>query len=80
MDGWGPTAKALARHFRVIRFDYRGIGGSSDGDAARYTTRLLAADAAAVLKAANVNSAHVYGHSMGGRAAQWLAIVPPRES
>ncbi|WP_332760326.1 alpha/beta fold hydrolase [Pseudarthrobacter sp.] len=78
MDGWGPTAKALAEHFRVIRFDHRGIGGSSNGDAGRYTTRLLAADAVAVLKAANVESAHVYGHSMGGRVAQWLAIDHPQ--
>ncbi|WP_248758435.1 alpha/beta fold hydrolase [Pseudarthrobacter sp. SSS035] len=74
MDGWGPTAAALAQHFSVIRFDHGGIGGSSDGDAGRYTTRLLAADAVAVLQAANVDSAHVYGHSMGGRVAQWLAI------
>ncbi|WP_396020144.1 alpha/beta fold hydrolase [Arthrobacter sp. ISL-69] len=57
MDGWGPPAEALAEHFRVIRFDHRGIGGSSNGDADRYTTRLLAADAAAVLEAARVDSA-----------------------
>lgn len=78
MDGWGPTAEALAEHFRVIRFDHRGIGGSSDGDADRYTTRLLAADAAAVLSAARADRAHVYGHSMGGRIAQWLAIDRPQ--
>ncbi|MCO4256408.1 alpha/beta fold hydrolase [Pseudarthrobacter cellobiosi] len=78
MDGWGPTAEALAQHFRVIRFDHRGIGGSSNGDAGRYTTRLLAADAVAVLKSARAESAHVYGHSMGGRVAQWLAIDHPQ--
>ena len=74
MAGWGPTAQALAHHFRVIRYDHRGIGGSGHGSADRYTTRLLAADAAAVLQAAGVDAAHVYGHSMGGRIAQWLAI------
>ncbi|WP_120522727.1 alpha/beta fold hydrolase [Arthrobacter celericrescens] len=77
MAGWGPTADALARHFRVIRYDHRGVGGSAKGDPARYTTRLLAEDAAAVLDAAGVGSAHVYGHSMGGRIAQWLAIDHP---
>ncbi|MBO1268612.1 alpha/beta fold hydrolase [Arthrobacter sp. PO-11] len=77
MDGWGPTAEALSRYHRVIRFDHRGIGASGDGDAGRYSTRLLAADAAAVLDAANVDAAHVYGHSMGGRIAQWLAIDHP---
>lgn len=77
MAGWGPTADALARHFRVIRYDHRGVGGSAKGDPARYTTRLLAEDAATVLDAAGVESAHVYGHSMGGRIAQWLAIDHP---
>ena len=69
MAGWGPTAQALAHHFRVIRYDHRGIGGSGNGGSDRYTTRLLAADAAAVLLAAGVDAAHVYGHSMGGRIA-----------
>ncbi len=77
MAGWGPTADALAGHFRVIRYDHRGVGGSSRGDPERYTTRSLAEDAAAVLDAAGVESAHVYGHSMGGRIAQWLAIDHP---
>lgn len=78
MAGWGPTAHALAHHFRVIRYDHRGIGNSGKGSADRYTTRLLAADAAAVLQAAGVGAAHVYGHSMGGRIAQWLAIDNPQ--
>ncbi|BCW46929.1 alpha/beta hydrolase [Arthrobacter sp. StoSoilB5] len=79
MDGWGPTAELLSRCYRVIRFDHRGIGSSGKGDAERYTTRLMAADAAAVLEAAGVDLAHVYGHSMGGRVAQWLAIDYPRK-
>ena len=77
MAGWGPTADALAVRFQVIRYDHRGIGRSGKGSADRYTTRLLAADARSVLKAAGVESAHVYGHSMGGRIAQWLAIDHP---
>ncbi|WP_146068848.1 alpha/beta fold hydrolase [Arthrobacter sp. ZGTC131] len=35
MAGWGPTAQALAHHFRVIRYDQRGIGGSGQGSADR---------------------------------------------
>ncbi|WP_284985864.1 alpha/beta fold hydrolase [Arthrobacter sp. fls2-241-R2A-172] len=77
MDGWGPTAELLSRFYRVIRFDHRGIGRSGRGDADRYTTRLLAEDAAAVLSAAGADNAHVYGHSMGGRVGQWLAIDHP---
>ena len=77
MAGWGPTASALAQHFRVIRFDHRGIGRSSRGDADRYTTRSFAADILAVLQAAGVGAAHIYGHSMGGSVAQWVAIDHP---
>ena len=76
-NGWGPTARALATHFRVIRYDHRGIGESSDGSSERYTTRWLASDACTVLEAAGVETAHVYGHSMGGRVAQWMAIDHP---
>lgn len=79
MDGWGPTAALLSRRYRVIRFDHRGIGRSGKGDAERYTTRLFAQDAVAVLDAAGVDLAHVYGHSMGGRIGQWLAIDAPQK-
>ena len=77
MRGWGPFADALAEDFRVIVFDHRGIGDSSTGDPATYSTRQFADDALAVLDAAGVSAAHVVGHSMGGRAAQWLAAEHP---
>ncbi|MBT2586635.1 alpha/beta fold hydrolase [Arthrobacter sp. ISL-95] len=79
MDGWGPTAELLSRYYRVIRFDHRGIGRSGKGEAGRYTTQFLAQDAVAVLEAAGVDLAHVYGHSMGGRIGQWLAIDYPQK-
>lgn len=77
MHGWGPFARALATQHRVIVFDHRGIGDSGLGDPARYSTRLFADDALAVLDAAGVSGAHVVGHSMGGRVAQWLAAEHP---
>jgi pimeloyl-ACP methyl ester carboxylesterase len=77
MNGWGPFARALVSEHRVIVFDHRGIGDSGLGDPARYSTRLFADDAVAVLDAAGVAAAHVMGHSMGGRAAQWLAAEYP---
>ncbi|MGO4594544.1 alpha/beta fold hydrolase [Leifsonia sp. 2TAF2] len=77
MHGWGPFADALARDFRVIVYDHRGIGDSGLGDPAAYSTRVFAADAVAVLDAAGVAAAHVVGHSMGGRVAQWLAAEHP---
>lgn len=77
MNGWGPFARALASEHRVIVFDHRGIGDSGLGDPARYSTRLFADDGLAVLDAAGVAAAHVIGHSMGGRVAQWLAADHP---
>lgn len=77
MHGWGPFADALARDKRVIVYDHRGIGASGEGDPAAYSTRGFASDAVAVLDAVGEADAHVVGHSMGGRVAQWLAADHP---
>ncbi|GAA1843197.1 alpha/beta fold hydrolase [Microlunatus capsulatus] len=74
---WDPVLPALAAHHRVLTFDHRGIGRSTTGSTGRPTTRDLARDAVAVLDAAGVGRAHVLGHSMGGRVAQWLAVDHP---
>lgn len=77
LTGWGPIVPELVKTFRVIRFDHRGIDNSDDGPTEHLSTRESAADAIAVLDAAGVQRAHIYGHSMGGRVAQWLAIDYP---
>ncbi len=67
----------LARHFRVIVFDPRGAGRSSEGDGAA-TPKTYADDAAAVLDAAGIAAAHVFGTSFGGMMAQHIALEHPR--
>jgi pimeloyl-ACP methyl ester carboxylesterase len=67
----------LARHFRVIVFDPRGAGRSSVGDATA-TPTTFADDAAALLDALGVDSAHVLGTSFGGMMAQHIALEHPR--
>jgi pimeloyl-ACP methyl ester carboxylesterase len=74
--GWGPVLEPLAEHFRVLTFDNRGIGGS-DRPPGPYTARMLAEDGIAVLDAAGVERAHVVGTSLGGMAAQELALGWP---
>ncbi|MEQ6899331.1 alpha/beta fold hydrolase [Microbacterium sp. KR10-403] len=74
---WDLIVPALAERFRVIAYDHRGIGASTLGDPAEWSTRMLAADAVAVLDAAGADRAHIVGHSMGGRIGQWLAIDAP---
>ena len=72
---WYPAIPALAQHFRVIRFDNRGTGRS---DAPRrFEVADMVADALAVMDAAGLRSAHVYGVSMGGGIAMELAMRHP---
>ncbi|WP_238439535.1 alpha/beta fold hydrolase [Microbacterium sp. JZ31] len=62
---------------RLIVFDHRGTGRSGLGAADRYDTRQFATDVVAILDAEGIARAHVVGHSMGGRVAQWLAVDAP---
>lgn len=74
---WPPQLLGpLAQQHAVLTFDHRGTGGSPPAPRP-YTTRLFAADAVGVLKALDLGPAHVLGHSMGGRVAQWVALDHP---
>jgi pimeloyl-ACP methyl ester carboxylesterase len=75
---WYPELLGLLsdRH-TVITYDHRGTGGTK-GQAGEFSTRVLARDALGLLAALDVDGAHVLGHSMGGRVAQWMAIDDPR--
>jgi 3-oxoadipate enol-lactonase len=74
--GWGPLPELLADDFRVITFDNRGVG-DSDVPEGPYAVPQMAADAVAVLDATGVESAHVFGASLGGFIAQELALSYP---
>jgi aminoacrylate hydrolase len=69
---WTGTAAALARSFRVISFDQRGIGASTRGTAP-CTIDQLAQDCFSVLDAAGVDRTVVLGHSTGGCIGQAMA-------
>jgi pimeloyl-ACP methyl ester carboxylesterase len=73
---WHRTVPELAASCRVIRFDNRGVGRSSDPPGS-YSVPLMAEDALAVLDAAGAASAHVYGVSLGGAIALQLALDHP---
>lgn len=61
---------------RTITLDYRGTGESDKPDEP-YSTEGFALDVVAVLDDLGVERADVYGTSMGGRVAQWLAARHP---
>ncbi|HET7788403.1 MAG TPA: alpha/beta fold hydrolase [Myxococcales bacterium] len=73
---WDRLPEHLARDFHVLVFDNLGTGRSPRRGVA-YRMRHLAHDALAVLDAARVEKAHVFGISMGGMIAQELAIRHP---
>jgi pimeloyl-ACP methyl ester carboxylesterase len=70
---WHRTRPVLAKQFRTLAFDNRGVG-QSDVPPGPYSIPLMASDAAAVLDAAKLESAHIFGVSMGGMIAQELAL------
>jgi pimeloyl-ACP methyl ester carboxylesterase len=73
---WGEFAGRLADEFRVIAFDPRGVGRSSDPPLLT-SIRDMAADAAVLLEQLGVSQAHVFGLSLGGMVASCLAIDWP---
>jgi pimeloyl-ACP methyl ester carboxylesterase len=73
---WEALPAKLATRFHVLIFDHRGTGRS--GPARRPCSMIeLASDARAVLDAASVQKACVFGISMGGMVAQELALQHP---
>ena len=67
--------------YRVIRYDNRGVGRSdwvkNWSSRSAYTIHDMAGDALAVLDAAGVQQAHLFGVSMVGMIAQQLTIDQP---
>jgi len=73
---WGPFREALSGRFRVLSFDPRGVGRSSD-PGALHSTRRMAEDAVLLLDHLEIERAHIFGLSLGGMAAMRIAIDAP---
>ena len=76
---WRRLLPELSAKYRVIVFDNRGVGETVHSDKA-FSMELMASDAQAVLNAANIESAHVLGMSMGGMIAQEFALQYPEKT
>ena len=73
---WDGQIPELSKHFRVIRYDYRGHGGS-DIPAGAYSDGRLGRDVLELMDHLGIEHTHFLGLSLGGFIGQWLAIHAP---
>ena len=73
---WEPQMSALAREFRILRYDTRGHGQSSAAPG-EYTIEQLGRDVLALLDALSIERVHFCGLSMGGMIGMWLGVNAP---
>ena len=76
MRMWEPLIPAFTEHFRVLRYNNRGHGGSSS-PAGEYTMDDIAGDALALLNHLDIATAQFCGLSMGGMVGMWLGLHAP---
>jgi len=76
VESWQFQLDGLADRYRLTAFDNRGAGRTVL-PAGAISAKAMADDAAAVLQALGIGSAHVAGFSMGSAIAQELALRHP---
>lgn len=74
---WDAVRPDLAASSTTIATDHLGTGTSDTPERVEWSTRRFARDVVSVLDELGIGRAHVYGTSMGGRVAQWLAADHP---
>lgn len=70
-----PACRQWAAHFRVFALDQRNHGHSPHHDEMSYA--VMAQDVVKFMDAHQLATAHVLGHSMGGKTAMQLALHHP---
>jgi len=73
---WTPQIEAFRGSHRIVAFDNRGAGQSTQIDEP-VTTADLAQDTIALMDGLGISRAHVVGRSMGGSIAQHIALRAP---
>lgn len=73
---WDPQAPILREHFRLLRYDHRGHGGSPVPPGP-YSIEGLGRDVLALLDRLEIEHAYFCGLSIGGMVGMWLASEAP---
>lgn len=73
---WERQISEFSKHFRILRYDHRGHGGS-DVPPGPYTIDLLARDAKELIEKLDVAPVAFCGLSLGGMVGMWLAANAP---
>jgi 3-oxoadipate enol-lactonase len=76
LNMWDEQMPALAPHFRVIRYDQRGHGGSPSPPGP-YSIDDLGHDVLELLDGIGLDRVSFCGASMGGMTGMWLAATAP---
>jgi pimeloyl-ACP methyl ester carboxylesterase len=75
---WAGQVPSYAEHYRTIVYDARGVGQSTvPSDPTTCSMAVMADDAAALLDALGIESAHVSGLSLGATVAEELCLRHP---
>ena len=75
-SAWTNQINLLKDEYRVIAFDNRGAGNSTQIDEP-ISTLDLALDTLGLMDYLKIDAAHVVGRSMGGAVAQHMALIAP---
>jgi 3-oxoadipate enol-lactonase len=76
LSAWTPQLDAWSSRYRVIAFDNRGAGRSTQVDEP-ISTEDMARDTLGLMDALDVGAACIVGRSMGGAIAQHIALLAP---
>jgi pimeloyl-ACP methyl ester carboxylesterase len=77
VEWYYPAIPVYSPEYRLVLYDNRGAGRSDDSDVP-YTIESLADDLAGLLDVIGIESAHIFGASLGGMIAQQFVLRYPK--
>src|SRR5919201_1725088 len=75
LDNWRTLSKTFGQFFQVFALDQRNHGRSPHSDVSNY--QVMAEDLKEFMQQHGLSSAHLLGHSMGGKTAMQFAVTYP---